>query len=303
MNELVTQSLDIFSRRVTEKLIAWYEHLVGLLPNFVVAILVIILTWLIARITRRLAEKALSRIGIARVITEAGAAALYYSIFVIGLFVALETLQLNKAVTSLLAGAGVIGLALSFAFQDLVTNFVSGLFITIQRPLVYGDLVRTNQYLGHVDRIGLRSVTLRDLDGQHVVIPSKDIFQNPLTNFSTSPERRVNLEVGVSYASDLELVKRITTEAVSSLSVIDPRRPVNVQYAGFGDSSIDFICRFWIGSSEEMAVLEARSLAIIAIKKTFDAHDITIPFPIRTLDFGIKGGQRLDEMLPEQTAA
>jgi small conductance mechanosensitive channel len=303
MNDLLQRFVEIFTQRILEKLLAWYDALVGLLPNFVVAVLVVFISWLMARIARRVAQQTLSRFLSAPVIANAGAATTYYVILVVGLFVALETLQLNKAVTSLLAGAGVVGLAVSFAFQDLATNFVSGLFITVQRPLVIGDLILTNGYLGHVAQIGLRSVTLRDLDGQHVVIPSKDIFQNPLTNFSTMPERRVSVEVGVSYASDLERVAKITEDAIAELEVVDRSRPVRIQYEAFGDSSINFVARFWIDTSEQVEYLEAQSLAVVAIKRAYDAHDITIPFPIRTLDFGIRGGRTLTEMLPDRSAA
>jgi len=68
-------------------------------------------------------------------------------------------------------------------------------------------------------------------------------------------------------------------------------------YTGFGNSSIDFILRFWIKKCRQVDFLKSRSDAVIGLKKAFDQNGITIPFPIRTLDFGIKGGQKLNEML------
>lgn len=299
MADYLTRSLDI----LTQKLTSWFDALVALLPNFVLAVVIMLLTYGTARVARKVAEKTLSAVFQTLTLRAALASTVYYGVLLLGFLVALEFLQLQKAVTSLLAGAGVVGLALSFAFQDLATNFVSGLFITVQRPLVVGDFVQAFDYRGHVEKIGLRSVTIRDLDGQHVVIPSKDIFQNPLLNYSTDTARRVNLDIGVSYASDLELVARLVEEAIASLPERMTSKPVKVQYSGFGDSSIDFVARFWIPSCEEVDVLDAKSAAMIAVKKSFDAHDITIPFPIRTLDFGIKGGERLDEVLPQSAAA
>ncbi|MEM1022059.1 MAG: mechanosensitive ion channel family protein [Myxococcota bacterium] len=299
MADYFSHSLDI----LTQKLTSWSDALIALLPNFVLAVLIMLLTYGTARIARKITEKTLSAVFQAVSLRTVLAGAVYYGVIIMGFLVALEFLQLQKAVTSLLAGAGVIGLALSFAFQDLATNVVSGLLITVQRPLVVGDFVKTHDYRGHVETIGLRSVTIRDLDGQHVVIPSKDIFQSPLLNFSTDNIRRVNLEVGVSYASDLEQVAGLVQEALTSLPTRLKTKPVKVQYSGFGDSSIDFVARFWVASCEEVDVLDAKSAAMVAIKKTFDAHDITIPFPIRTLDFGIRGGERLDEVLPRSEAA
>ena len=299
MTEFGSHSFEI----LIGKLSSWADTLVSLLPNFLVAIVVLLISYGIARIIRSVVRRTLIAILNSDPLARAIAAAVFYATLAVGMLVALEMLQLQKAVTSLLAGAGVVGLAVSFAFQDLATNFVSGLFITVQRPLVIGDLVKTNDYIGRVARIGLRSLTIVDLDGQHVVIPSKDIFQSPLVNFSTKRERRINLGVGVSYASDLELVARVVKEAVSALSVTDPDRGVRVHYQEFGDSSINFVCRFWILDSDEAAFQDAQGEAVIAIKKAFDAHDITIPFPIRTLDFGIKGGERLAEVIAEQAAA
>src|SRR5690606_28863708 len=101
----------------------------------------------------------------------------YLAIFFVGISIALDVLQLDKAVSSLLAGAGIIGLALGFAFQDLTANFISGIYITFRRPFEVGHQVETNGFTGTVENIELRSTTLRTIDGLHVIIPNKDIFQ------------------------------------------------------------------------------------------------------------------------------
>lgn len=270
---------------ISAKLRHWAELLVRMLPNLVLAILVFVLAVIAGRVLRRIAREVLRRTHVPDTVASIIDKVLAFVALAMGLFVALSILQLDKTVTSLLAGAGVIGLALSFAFQDLASNFISGLLITLQRPLRVGDLVKTKDYMGRVLHIGLRSVTLRDFDGQDIIIPSKDVFQNPLINFSMDPGRRINLEVGVSYASDLEHVERVAKEAVSALEVVAKNHPVDVHWQAFGESSIDFTLRFWIADSDQRAYNEALSKAVKAIKVAFDANEITIPFPIRTLDF------------------
>jgi small conductance mechanosensitive channel len=116
-------------------------------------------------------------------------------------------LGLDKTVTSLLAGAGVLALALGFAFQDLTTNFISGAFIAIQRPIKVGDVIETNGFTGKVLSIGLRSVKLDNFEGQQVELPSKDIFQKPIVNFTNSGERRVQMEGSIGYKDDLSIVE------------------------------------------------------------------------------------------------
>lgn len=300
--ETFTTTFSNGTELILTKLRGWLEGTIEILPNFVLALLVVFVANLLSKLARAIVQKILegSRIpaGPSRVL----AGATRVAVMVAGLFIALSVLQLDKTVTSLLAGAGVIGLALSFAFQDLASNFISGLFLTIQRPLNVGDYIRTNDFAGHVEHIGLRAMTLVDLDGQHVVIPSKDVFQTPVINYSTEKVRRVNLDVGVSYASDLELVERVTKEAIEELDFVLDDRPVAIHWNGFGGSSIDFTLRFWIGSSGEGEYCAALAKALKCVKKTFDQHDITIPFPIRTLDFGIEGGRTADEVIEAMEA-
>jgi small conductance mechanosensitive channel len=202
-------------------------------------------------------------------------------------------LNLDTAVTSLLAGAGIVGLALAFAFQDIAANFVSGIVMSFTRPMEIGDLVRVKDYLGIVESIRLRDSVIRTFQGQKIYIPNKEIFQNPIENFSKYRKRRLDLGVGVSYGDDLAKVKKVSIEALSSIELRTPNDPVELFYEEFADSSINFTIRIWLKSVDQPVYNEARSQAIQKLKAAFDANDIMIPFPIRTLDFGIKGGERL----------
>lgn len=282
---------------IQSTLVEWFEAGMKNLPNFVVAVLVLIFAFVVGKIVRNTLRKVLVRTKLPDPIARIVAGVANLGIVCVGLFIALSVMDLNKTVTSILAGAGVVGLALSFAFQDLASNFISGLFITLQRPLRVGDLVLTNGYKGHVDSIGLRSVTIRDLDGQHIIIPSKDIFQNALTNYSLDARRRVEFSVGVSYASNLQAVEDLIRATLEKLPDRMPDTAIQTDWDEFGDSSINIVTKFWVSSSEQSVYNRSKSSAMKAVKRAFDAHDITIPFPIRTLDFGIKGGQTAVEVV------
>ncbi|MEQ9499888.1 MAG: mechanosensitive ion channel [Deltaproteobacteria bacterium] len=282
---------------IQSTLVEWFEAGVKNLPNFVVAVLVLIFAFFVGKIVRNTLRKVLVRTKLPDPVARIVAGLAYVGIICVGLFIALSVMDLNKTVTSILAGAGVVGLALSFAFQDLASNFISGLFITLQRPLRVGDLVLTNSYKGHVDSIGLRSVTIRDLDGQHIIIPSKDIFQSALTNYSLDARRRVEFSVGVSYASNLQAVEDLIRSTLEELPDRMPDTAIQTDWDEFGDSSINIVAKFWVSSSEQSVYNRSKSSAMKAVKSAFDAHDITIPFPIRTLDFGIKGGQTAVEVV------
>jgi small conductance mechanosensitive channel len=109
-------------------------------------------------------------------------------------------------------------------------------------------------------------------------------------------KRRIDLTIGISYGEDLEKVKKITMDCLAGMKGLSTIDDITFFYTEFGDSSINYVLRIWINSADQPEFLGAGSEAIMRIKKAYDENDITIPFPIRTLDFGIKGGVSLDEM-------
>ncbi len=117
-------------------------------------------------------------------------------------------------------------------------------------------------------------------------------------NVSAAEHRRIDIAVGISYADDLDLAERVATEAIESLEHTSPEREVQVLFREFGSSSIDLEVRFWVPYAASPATfLEGRSSAIKAIKRAFDDAGLSIPFPIRTVDFAIKGGAALEQQL------
>ncbi|MEX2485214.1 MAG: mechanosensitive ion channel family protein [Brumimicrobium sp.] len=281
---------------VVNKVIDWSENFVSMLPNFVLALLAFFVFLILAKYAKLLILKILNRaidnLSLNRMLSRI----FHVIIVIIGAFVALSVLNLEKTVTSLLAGAGIIGLALGFAFQDIAANFISGFLMAAKRPFKVGDVIETINHSGVVKQINIRTTTITSFQGQEIIIPNKEIFQNALINDSTNGTKRIDLGVGVSYGEDLERVKSITIEAVKNI----PRRTdeeITLVYDEFGDSSINFIIRIWVEFTSQGLYKDSQSEAIIAIKKAFDENDIMIPFPIRTLDFGIKGGEKLNEMM------
>jgi small conductance mechanosensitive channel len=150
--------------------------------------------------------------------------------------------------------------------------------------------------MGKVVEINLRDTVLRTFQGQTVIIPNKDVFQNPIENYSLLGKRRIDLVVGVSYGEDLERVRSVTLDAVKNISGLSADDETTLFYQEFGDSSINFLIRLWAATPEQPDYMRICSESIISIKKAYDANNITIPFPIRTLDFGIKGGTTLGKM-------
>lgn len=288
---------------IRDKVGGWLDTAVANLPNFLVAIVVVVAFWLLARLVKLLLRRGLRRTPIAKPVVNLTVAASGLTVLIAGMFIALGVLGLDKTVTSLLAGVGIIGLALGFAFQDIAANFIAGIVLSIRRPAQLGDLVETNDFFGTVDQINLRSTLVKLPTGQLVYIPNKDVFEKPIVNYTKLGKRRVDIEVGVSYGDDLNRAKELAISAVDALEMRRDGEPVELFYTGFGASSIDFVVRFWIDAGRQADYMAARDAAILAVKQAFDEGGITIPFPIRTLDFGIVGGQSLAEVLPPRLSA
>jgi small-conductance mechanosensitive channel len=284
---------------VTDKVETWIDTFIQMLPNLVVALIVLIVFYVIGKVIRNAIGRLLKKVTDNKTIVNLLETVVRVMIIGIGVFIALSILQLDGAVTSLLAGAGIIGLALGFAFQDIASNFISGVILSIRHPFGIGDIIDTNGFYGTVEKLNLRNTIVKTPQGQIVYIPNKSVFENPLQNFTSSRERRIDLSCGVSYGDDLEKAKKVAIEAVESLDNYAEEKGVEFYYDEFGGSSINFKVRFWVNFKNNPDYWSARSDAIMAITKKFDENDIMIPFPIRTLDFGIRGGEKLDTMIGE----
>lgn len=282
---------------IVGKLETWLNTAISMLPNLVIALLVVIIFYVVSKSLRRLFERLLGKVTDNITIIHLVGSVVSISVAGIGLFIGLSVLQLDDTVKTLLAGAGIIGLALGFAFQDIASNFIAGVILSVRHPFGVNDWIKAGDYYGKVERLNLRNTILETPQGQTVFLPNKNVFESPLVNYSKKKSRRIDLSVGISYGDDLEKAKKVTLEAVGKVQNLTPGRDIKLYYQEFGDSSINFTVQFWVPFKNQSDFLEPQSQAIMLIKKAFDEHDITIPFPIRTLDFGIKGGEKLSAMI------
>ncbi len=289
--------------KLIEKLETWFDIMVLHLPNLAIAIVVAILAYFFTSLIRKLAIKFSRRFTenqtVLRLISNISAVIFSFLI----LFLVLSILDLGDTINKILATAGVLGLAVGLALQDPMTNLFSGIMLSVRELYNIDDLVETNGYMGTISDIDLRVTKLRLPTGEIVIIPNKDVIQNPLKNYTISGERRIDLACGISYGDNLERVESVVKEAIEQLPNIDHLKPVEFIYTDFGDSSINFKVRYWITNLSMRDFVMERSAGIKAIKGAFDANNIMIPFPIRTLDFGIKGGVALNEVINIKTEA
>lgn len=269
-----------------------------MLPNLFLALILFSVFYALGVLVGRISNRAFSRAFGSTTVANLFSGLLKILVLVLGFFVALELVGLQKAVVSLLAGAGIIGLAIAFAFQDMAENLLAGLFMGIRKPFEPGHLVKSKNQFGFVEKMNLRNTILRNFSGQMIYIPNREVFKNVLENYSKTGERRIQLDVGVSYGEDLKTVTEVLQGAIEGLDFRREGKEVEVFALEFGESSINFCVRYWVGfPNGNIGYFNAIDAGIKAIKSAFDEAGILIPFPIRTLDFGAKGGVDLTDSL------
>lgn len=277
----LSETLD----KLVDKLSGWGEGFILKAPNFVIALLVFILFWQIGKYFGRFLKNVLLKRVAQESIKAIIARTSFIVIVLIGFFIALGILDLDKVLTSVLAGAGVIGLAIGLALQGTLNNTFSGIILSFLPNIKIGDFIETNNHAGRVVDINLRSVTILESDNNFVVIPNSKIIEAPFKNFSGTNRSRIVVNCGVGYESDLEFVKKVTIDAVTGEFKQIGNEKIELFYTEFSDSSINYLIRFWADVRDRRDILKAQSAAIMAIKKAYNENNINIPFPIRTLDF------------------
>lgn len=209
--------------------------------------------------------------------------------------------ELGVDIGPILAGAGIIGLAVGFGAQSLVKDFLSGIFIIVENEYRVGDVVRIADTAGLVERIGLRTTTLRDLEGKVHVIPNGEI--KVVTNM-TKEWSRFLIDVGVAYKEDVDHVMEVLKEIGEGLKndetfgslILEPLQILGVD--SFGDSSVNIRVMFTTQPLQQWTVgREFRR----RIKNTFDAKGIEIPFPHQTIYLG--EGSPMDGRVTVEIAA
>ncbi|PIB27944.1 mechanosensitive ion channel protein MscS [Maribacter sp. 4U21] len=268
-----------------EKLDAWFNALVVNLPNIIIAVVVFTISLIVSRYVSKVVTKILSNTKLQASVRSLLSKIASIVVFLLGLFLVLGILNLSKALNTILAGAGVVGLAVGLALQGALANTYSGIVLSFIKHIKFGDWIESNGFEGEVVDLDLRSVTLKQPDNNLVYLPNKMVVENPIKNYSTTAQSRVILQCGVGYSSDLEFVRKLVKKTIlENFDAVENKEDIIFLYQEFGDSSINFETRFWINSTSALEVAKAKTDAMIAIKKVFDTNEINIPFPIRTLN-------------------
>lgn len=259
--------------------LSWLKtHGAGLLFKLGMFLLVLLLTWMLARIARAVTRRALARHRAQFAISSLAENFLIRAagrlVWIFGIIVAIS--QVGIEIGPLLAGLGIAGFVVGFALQDTLSNFASGMMILLYRPFDIGDVIEAGGVMGTVNRMNLVSTMIVTPDNQMLVVPNNQIWGNVIRNVTHQTERRVDLTFGIGYSDDIEKAEQVLTNIIESHDkVLKDPKPV-VRLHELADSSVNFVVRPWVKTSDYWDVYWDLTREV---KRRFDEESISIPFP------------------------
>ncbi len=248
--------------------------------DYGVAFLILLLSIVAAKILRIAVKRALARGRTDELLGDLIGRIVQYVAVTFGVVYALD--QVGIAIGPVLGALGVIGIALAFALQDVLENFVAGVILQLQRPFGAGDEIDVADHSGTIVRVETRTITLETPDGQIVRIPSAEVIKNPITNFTEQGQRRTTIDVGVAYGTDLEAAVEVALTAMSTVAGVSDTPQPQVLVHTFGASSIDLAVRYW-HEPTIAATWQTRHEVAVAVNHAFAENGIKIPFPQRVV--------------------
>lgn len=199
-----------------------------------------------------------------------------YIILSVGFLFALVSIGIDFNKFALLFGA--LGVGIGFGLQSLVNNFLSGIILIFEHPIQIGDIIKVGDVAGTVKKIGIRASIVKSFDGSEIVVPNGNLISTELTNWTLSDKnRRIDVNVGVKYGSDVKKVEELLLKCANdNKKILEEPAPI-VLFQNFGNSSLDFTLRCWAENIDNWYL--SQSELRFAINQIFEENDITIPFP------------------------
>ncbi|MDO6426417.1 mechanosensitive ion channel [Thalassotalea sp. 1_MG-2023] len=261
-----------------ENLMNWFAENQELFYSYALNILIAFLIFIIGRIVARIIASTLNKILRHKQVDDTVSSficSLAYGLLVLVAFIAAIS-HLGFNTTSLVAIVGAAGLAIGLALQGSLSNFASGILLITFKPFRAGDFVEIAGTAGIVEEVHVFSTNLRSPDNKTVIVPNGAITTDTITNYSTKPTRRIDLVIGVGYSADLAKTKEILTRVTKAHELVLKDEDVTVGVSELADSSVNFVVRPWVKTSDYWPVYFD---LMQSIKVELDNAGIEIPFP------------------------
>ncbi len=280
----ITEATDVADRvsPTWDRIQSFVVDFVRRIPIFLLALFIIFLFWQLSRLLvvwnwpfKKMTDNVLAR----------GLLKQFLRIIIVigGLLIALDLLDATTVVGAVLGTAGVVGLALGFAFRDIAENYLASILLSWRRPFEANDFVELEGFSGRVIRLTMRETILMTSEGTHVRISNATVFKSNIVNVTRNPKRRFDFKIGVGNEEDLAQAMALGITTLKEMDgVIDDPRPI-ARVNELADSSVTLWFAGWV-NQEEASFGKVKSEAIRRVKEAFDEADIDMPSPIYIIE-------------------
>lgn len=277
MNEEISTLLN--------KMQAMLNGFIILLPNMVLALIVFAIFFFIARAIKKVVRNLTRDRREARNLGMVLGRLAQGATILVGLFIALSIVIPSLKASDLVQLLGISGVAIGFAFRDILQNFLAGILILLTEPFQIDDQIVFKDFEGTVENIQTRATTIRTYDGRRIVIPNSELFTNSVTVNTAFENRRLQYDIGIGYGDDIDEARRFMLEAMHETDGVLETPVPDAIVVDLADSSVNIRARWWVAPPRRADVLDLQDRVLTNIKNKLTANGIDLPFPTQQILF------------------
>ena len=270
---------------VWKKMQSMIDGFLIMLPNIVLALIVFAIFFYFGRQVKRVVRRVTRQHHQARNLGLVLGRLAQSAIVLVGLFIALSIVIPTLKAGDLVQLLGISGVAIGFAFRDILQNFLAGILILLTEPFRIDDQIVFKNFEGTVENIETRATTILTYDGRRIVIPNAELFTNSVTVNTAFDKRRTEYDFSIGYGDDIDCAKQLMLEALYSVNEVLKDPAPDVLVLDLAESTVKIRVRWWISPPRRIDDMRSRDKVICAIKKKLVENGIDLPYPTRQILF------------------
>lgn len=260
------------------------QQMISRIPYLIVASLVFVIFWVLSiffkkAVTRILGSRKHHQ-NLVTVFRRVGSALILFLGFMVAMIIAVPSFTPGKLIGAL----GIGSVAIGFAFKDIFQNLLSGILLLLSEPFRIGDQIISGNFEGTVEDIQIRATTIRTYDGRKVVIPNSQLYTSTMTVNTAYSQRRLEFDVGIGYENNIIDAQRVILSVLKAAPTVSKLAEPSVIATALADSSVVLRVRWFIDDGTQNNRVASINEVIILVKEALEKANISIPFPVTTLD-------------------
>ena len=271
-----------FTAKIEESINAYYNSFVHALPRFVIALLILIIFYFIAKYFSNLIKRKFINEDHDPLFVNFLSKTVKVVIMVVGIIIAMNAIGLSGIAQGLLAGAGLSAFVFGFAFKDIAENFLAGMILAFNRPFSLNDTISVRELSGHVVALNFRTTHIKTFDEKDVFIPNSIVIKEPLTNFTRDGKIRLDFLVGIAYEDDINTAISTIIRTIKPIKDLKENTEAFAVVEELAASTVNLRVYFWANTLDyKRGVLEIKSEIISKVKEVLITDGFSLPSDIQ----------------------